>query len=977
MTLGTELTWRAWRHSRRVDRLSLIPGVSACITHRSFFRAQSTDSGTTESDAPPPPSQPLPDDALPDVPVTITSDGQSAGAAAAAPSSTPSLIDRLAQVPIRPHDSRSSVLVPAFNPLPNGRENRVAQWKHHKSYTQQKRLVDHLEYSEFADWRVVLRNLLEWTPTYKVPGDKVKVTIPDGSTDLLLSDHDNNLWNIKSRTGCEVSLYPRRKSGGEGEGEGEDKSSDTDAYVILSGQPASINTAVEDILKVTQRVTVTKLTGDTETVLHDGREVQGPVQGPAPLCSGPPPFPIDLFHDQAPPRLRPYRLTVRADQIPRPEQWTEETFQKYIAALIMGQPSPGLARELYPGREKHKDVVVKQLHAIFNDPAAARAVSNRALKLALEYVVRSGETHVKDARKLFDRVKQLGRQMDADVYNLMAETSVKAKNLLAFKETIRLMIAGGHQPNIRTWTLFLRMVEAEEVRRYILHAMHTKNLLADPRAVIRVSNEMAANDAYRAVQLGQDVDTFLAKQREIYGPEWRLTRHAANKILYVFGAYGKFEEAKKILEAMFASGRYLPNTRSLNSVLTHCMYHGKVEEAISVLRMFDQRGLAETDGISFKLLFDLARKSMRPHVLSVVWRYSHLLDATNWRMRHKGVRLLAGGKAAHQLTERIIGLWAFPERCPCTREQFVQMLLLYDMKKAQYDKLADGKATCWDAVLKDYSETTRLETAPSEATPSEATPTKAAPSEPAPSKSAPSETTPSEATAFETTPSEATPSEQAFSEAAPSKVTPSEATSSEATSPEATPSEATPLEQAPSEAAPSEAAPSEATPSEKAPTETPSSPEASSGKAASKSSLSLARKAYTDFLKWAHRRSRTKAAALPLSEALQAAYEKDRRLVALAKQGLAPPPPHNVLPSDMRPVQVPIKPLEPRKGHGLLTWLSGNKDPDEMDKDGEEEVVEEEGGHRDGKEWEGAEQGREGESDGGSRGGEYREVATG
>ncbi|KAL2262417.1 hypothetical protein VTK26DRAFT_1411 [Humicola hyalothermophila] len=687
MTLGSKLSVGARPHWRQVCRLSL--GGQRSFAHSPSRHHKPADADAdavadTVANAAVPPGRPRP---------ARSDDGQVATSDPAAPYPS-SLVERLARVPVRPYGPRDSVVVPPVTRVPAKRETYEELQRNHRNLTQQRRLERNRRRSTPGDWRLVLQNLLDASPIYTTPEDEVKVVIPNESVKLLLADGPNNIWNIRSRTRCNVELYPGEVSpqllsdGRDGSSQGGGGGSE--AYLVLSGQPTAVAVAVDDILSVTKRVTIAKPHGETDTLLHpeqaDGRPSREDLLRSIPSRSQPP---ITIHDYPASVRRSPYDLFMRADKIPHPKAWTTETFMQYVAALVLGRPSPGHFRMLYREGEQHKDVVVKQLLAAFENPDASAAVSSPSLKMALAYLVRSGESLVPHAQKLFDRAVALGLRLDADVYNLMAETGVKAKNMIAFESMTRLMITHGHQPNLRTWILFLRIIEAEEVRRYILQAMHTKNLFADPAAVISVSNEMAEQDAYRAIQLGYDLDTFLAAQRELYGPEWRLTRNAANKMLHVFGRQGRFRESKQLLDVLFASKHDRPNAITLNIILTHCKHQTNIREAIDVLRMFDERGHRVADLISYQLLFEIAYRKKWVHIASVVWRYAHLVDATTFRLRSRGLMLLSGGKEVEMLTRRIAGFWAGEAEHKRTRHEFVENLLLCDYKNQSHQPSAE------------------------------------------------------------------------------------------------------------------------------------------------------------------------------------------------------------------------------------------------------------------------------------------------
>ncbi|KAK4122463.1 hypothetical protein N657DRAFT_554741, partial [Parathielavia appendiculata] len=678
MTLGSALPWRACSPLGRITiqspRRQGLPLSSvlkdsravrspAVVRFQSTERAQSADAGSLASYKRP-----------------RTHDAAVADARL-------SLLDRLDRTPLWLHGDEEPVVVRPAVAYPNKRETREALQKKHRALTQQARVERRRKQPRAGDWRAILHHLIRWTPTSAPVQDGIKVIIPEHSAKLLWSDYENNVWNIKSRTGCDMTLWrpldgedAEKEGEDEAEGSGERQSAGTskDPYIVLVGQPTAVSAAVYDILKVTKGVTIIGLKGGTPTVLHEGRSPQPPpTHSAAPMIA---PTRIPHYPMSAP--CRPYMLSMRADQIPRPSEWTIESFQHYVAALTMGRVPQSLAAKLYLGADTHQGTVVRRLHDLFNDPAASAAVSSPAFKLALQYLVRAGETFVKDARSLFGSVGALGLRLDTDVYNLLAETSVKSKNLLAFEGTIRRMTACGHAPNLRTWLLFLRLVEAEDVRRYILHAMHTKNFFADARTVASVSVEMADHDVHRAIQLGQDFDAFIAGLRALYGPEWQLQRRAANRYLDVFGRYSKFEESRKLLEYMFASEYSMPDVISLNTVLTHCKLQNKVDLAVCFVRMFDQRRCRVADDITFHLLFEVARKTRKMYLQSAVWRYAHVLGLTKHRMRDRAIKLLAeGGREAEYMTYWIRPLWEGPDGCKISKKDVFETLLLCDARR--------------------------------------------------------------------------------------------------------------------------------------------------------------------------------------------------------------------------------------------------------------------------------------------------------
>ena len=593
-----------------------------------------------------------------------------------APSS--SLIDRLIKTPIRPHGALNSVLVKPVDVPPHLKERHEAKHRNRKELVQQVRIDARRRSDQPGDWRAILDLLTKWTPELAAPQDAIKVTIPRESLQILLSDSQRNLWNIKSRAGrCRITLYQPPEQ------------ANADPYIMLGGLPTAITAAVTEILSITSKAKVLNLQGSSSTGPHDGRPFSDAAPSVTVTQIGVRVTPI-LEHKTPVPH-KPYNLEMRADRIPRPREWTFETFEQYVAALVMGSLPPGLSDKLYHGigGDTHQNAVVAQLRAAFDDPAASAAISSPAFKLALSYLTQDGETFVGHAQALLERVRTLGLPMDTEVFNMMASTATESKNLLAFKVMIDLMLAQNLKPDTQTWLLFLRIIEAEEVRRYILHSMLTKGLLSDPHTVNSVATEMGEHDAYRAIQLGQDTDAFLAGLRELYGPEWRLTRSAANRYLNILARHGKFDDLKKLLRHMWTNQDSKPDTMSLNTILARCRYQRKVIFAVKIIRMFDEQDPTIADQHTMQLLLELARHTSRPHLFGAVWRYAHLVELTTDRALSRGWTLLRrgaeGGREVSRLTNRVRRLWEDPVQCKITKAQFVRHLLLWDYQKAVGD----------------------------------------------------------------------------------------------------------------------------------------------------------------------------------------------------------------------------------------------------------------------------------------------------
>ncbi|KAK3378593.1 hypothetical protein B0H63DRAFT_480356 [Podospora didyma] len=528
-----------------------------------------------------------------------------------------SLLDRLAKIPVRSHGELESVFVRPATEFTNEKETRRYVDRRRREVMGQLRMAARrvARHEKDADWRQVLTTLTLETPE-NLPSriDSVKILFPRDSAKLLLSESGDGVWDIKSRTGVYMHFFPGSKL--------------EDAYILLSGDATAVASAVQDIMKITKNVTVTTILGCTETDVHTASEEQAPDDSGDYSWSL-----MSVPSHRVPNPHTPFFSATPASEIARPEEWTKTSFESYVAALVLSRLPRGVHLAIYGAHERHQEAVARELLDAFKDPAAQHAVTVSAFKTALAFLVREAETTFKrGVRALMGRISELGLPTDSDVSNILLERAVKHKDLFEFRRGIRLMLRRGHHPTFRTWRLFLRMFEAEDVKRYILHAMQSKNLIDGQAAVIDVAKEMAKHDAYRAVQLDQSLEAFVASQDELYGSGW-LNLWSGNFILEVWGCYGKFDHMLGLLETMLAQS-ITPSTVTLNILITHCKLHDEVDIAIRFLSILESHGV-EPDDITYHLFFHIAWKFRKPHMISVLWRLGCLNTSLTYNMRRR------------------------------------------------------------------------------------------------------------------------------------------------------------------------------------------------------------------------------------------------------------------------------------------------------------------------------------------------------
>lgn len=553
-----------------------------------------------------------------------------------------------------PENNQESILVRPMMRYPNQRETKVHAYKVHQDQKAQE-LHDELQKvtrARLPDWRKLLGDMMLATPLYL--NGVVEVHIPPQQAHLFLgSGRDGSLLSdIRSRTGSNMELESRPRQDGS-------------AVLRISGPRSAIDQAVTDIVKITKAVKVVLLDTSAETVLHnglaneelaqpsapeeqrassvapvdDGADAQAHVHGDSierqPTSSLPV---IAVPHTRYSIRSRkPIYLQTKANEIAKPASWTRESFEEYVFTLTHGIMPNSLARRLYPEGTSHREEVTKQLHRVFNDPATRESQSSPAFKMALKYMSQQGPGSRPDTRALFVRMESRGMDMDTSVFNILAADCVNQRDLRNFASCIYLLLQRGLEPNFRTWLLFLKLIENEQVKRYILQVMHSRNLLSDPRHLAIVALIMAPYDAERAVRQGWHLPTFLSSQKQLYGPNW-LSHHVSHRtldrVMDVLLKHSKFSEAEELIDYMIQHPMLRPDVVTLNTYLHHAKNQKKARSAADMLlRLGEHRILP--DSISLDHLFTLFRQMDRPHCLDVIWQYSLLTAKTQYHMRNR------------------------------------------------------------------------------------------------------------------------------------------------------------------------------------------------------------------------------------------------------------------------------------------------------------------------------------------------------
>ncbi|KAK0614150.1 hypothetical protein B0T14DRAFT_527831 [Immersiella caudata] len=395
----------------------------------------------------------------------------------------------------------------------------------------------------------------------------------------------------------------------------------------LHGQASDAAVAVEQILEHDPRVTVTGVSSRGPVLLHSGVEY---------LMAWPPNAVVD-----------PERIA--ANEVRSLEKWTEQTADQYVSFITRFRLPEEALCELEHGDKSRDAVAAEQILELFCDKQAVAVASPDAFKMALAYLNAKTTHEVSEAWKIFRIMRESGVARDADVWNIMLQGAVRMEDMPRVHNYLKQMVKRGIQVTPRTWILILRLIENEEVKRYILNMMDQRGVLEMPGVVAEVASTLAQHDVDRAVALEQSAETFITSQNELYGPRW-LSNYSASKILHGFGCYGRLDDMFKFVNFMFASKTVKPTHITLVTIMTHCRILGSLAFAMKFLRLFDGHRIP-LDSVSLVELFKLLRDRRRPIMLSALWRYAQLHGVVAFDMKNQGSEYLIAFRPTQQLSE--------------------------------------------------------------------------------------------------------------------------------------------------------------------------------------------------------------------------------------------------------------------------------------------------------------------------------------
>jgi hypothetical protein len=463
--------------------------------------------------------------------------------------------------------------------------------------------------SWIPDWRVILADLRKNTPQNDEWLNKaVSISVPETAVEKLFHGVDDNMWDIGERHGLSVELATP------------DSATKIFNEFLLSGPARAISKAAAEVMQIAP-----------ESKLKTGPQVHPSSKATASL----PTVELDKgLNSSVDARLvRSERRTIapaiRADKIPRPSQWTTQTFVDYVNALTDMHLPNHMHRLLYEKEEDHIQVTITILREVFTKPECRSSLSRAAFNKALDFLVKTN--NIADARATFVLMEMMQIRMDPETFNILLRGTAKNEDLHNFQFILHLMLKRGILPNGKTWLAFLMANYDYGIKSHIVVAMKERGLLAHPSVFKGVCEQLIAQEVSHSLDRGQSQEEFLKHMDSRYECRW-LTTDSGNRVLHALGSRWLISRCWKFLQVMDARCVKIDPV-SINTILNHCKQAKNVVGAIEIIKRLQSFFPFVPDQTTYHALFELAWRSRSYNLARTIWKYACLNAATTRRMR--------------------------------------------------------------------------------------------------------------------------------------------------------------------------------------------------------------------------------------------------------------------------------------------------------------------------------------------------------
>ncbi|KAF7543791.1 hypothetical protein G7Z17_g10451 [Cylindrodendrum hubeiense] len=463
------------------------------------------------------------------------------------------------------------------------------------------------------DWKDCFKLMRRMTPKWSERAEMsaVRIVLPKTWT---LEVNNLNLEYVDSVTGV---LQKLRAS--------VDKNP---SAIVLRGKSSILTQAVDDIVRSCKEAEVYEL-GEVATSDYRTKQLWPTIkEAPNGGASLPENHDGSIWVHK---EYQPYELMEPYEKIPRPEVWTQESFETYIASLSYGRIPAHLAIKFYGERRVNgrnidtEGIRIQLIVEAFEDATAHSFITAPVLKMAVSMMAFKGG-HRASANKLIQLGEELGIPMDTDTYNLMLEGYAHKRDLGFFYGFLRKMEARYFHPNIRTWLLFLQLIRGDGERRQIVVTIYELGMLNHATTRRGLADVMASLDSYGAFKAGRSLEDFMTEQKDRYGKDW-LTPSAVNGIITELLRFHRpedprIDDCKRLIDIQTEAGHPV-ETQTVNIFLKHAAAANDWNTALWAMSLFQPTGYQPNQDTYISLI-TLAIKSRSPHALGTVYFYGVL-----------------------------------------------------------------------------------------------------------------------------------------------------------------------------------------------------------------------------------------------------------------------------------------------------------------------------------------------------------------
>lgn len=481
-----------------------------------------------------------------------------------------------------------------------------------------------------------MRNLLEKiesdprTGVRKAAKHK-EIYIPEETVALLAGVTDtgmkDNVWYVHVRNGCRVHILPPR------EGDGVHRKA------ILSGSERVME-LVEDQINRAHKM---QISGDPLV------EVSKP---PIPIFAST----LSMRQQDIPvPLVRGVwsldqrtRMTLDDVLASHPSVTSVKEFAEFIEDLTLARGPPSNQKDQTRRAVPHRELVARQILALFRQSSSHKFISTAALNRALIYLC--DHEFLSTARAVFSMAEPVAT---VDTYNILLKSAARRQDKREFRRFLRSMSRAHIRPNPQTWLALLEAVVTPSAKASLLNQMVHKGYMNEI-STIRSALQLTIEDSlFVHLESGQSIDSFVALMARTYGADW----FSPSLLAQMFAVIARLKHytAMESLLKICSEHRLALDSDSLIQIML--LFRASVFSAVHYTIQFLNRPMFRLSREAYERLFLIAFKARRYNVCRVLWRYACMDRAVTYKMKQTVLSSLTRNVSAKKDANDIGNIW--------------------------------------------------------------------------------------------------------------------------------------------------------------------------------------------------------------------------------------------------------------------------------------------------------------------------------